>query len=400
MELLSYQLKPSEQLSLDSKRFNVEGDQIYQLSISAASVAEKENYGYLAVIVLDKDYREIRRVICWLDHTTEGPREYRVIFKPGPWAEFVVIGYRINTENAKPSYCNLRLQAIESVSLVQISHETEETYDELWDLNIGPFKLAEQKVFWDKTDPELKHALKTSQCNICGYKGGPFFIRKLPKFDWAESFSGDLDLRESLICRFCGSSSRDRMLIWWFGKSLSEVCPLIEWKQNKRIHILESSGSRAHPAYLEQKFDYRNTFYDPLKIREQINPSSYADFQNLHYDDESFDFVLSSDTFEHIRLDVKAFREVYRVLKNEGKFILQVPYCNDWPKTLVKVRPVGDRDVFLLTPEYHGENILVYRIYGRDLLTLLQDIGFSVDYICTKVPEAMISLQPIIVCTK
>jgi len=234
-------------------------------------------------------------------------------------------------------------------------------------------------------------------CNVCGhargFRVGTAVVCNL-KFD-----AGSANLRENLVCEQCGSISRDRMLIWALGKSLGKREPLCSWKEDKTVRILDATGVRAHPAFLENKFDYFNTKYDPEKIREGKDPRRFADFQHLHYPDNYFDCVLASDVLEHIRLNGEAFQEVFRVLRPEGCFLLQVPYVHS-KKTEIRVKVEGDRDVFLLPPEYHAERTLVYRIYGRDLLDKLREMGFSVDYIESEIPEHMISRQSIIICTK
>lgn len=47
----------------------------------------------------------------------------------------------------------------------------------------------------------------------------------------------------------------------------------------------------------------------------------------------------------------------------------------------MKVEPRGEQDVFLGPHEYHDEQRLVYRIYGRDIHELLRRIGFAVAYL-------------------
>jgi len=232
-------------------------------------------------------------------------------------------------------------------------------------------------------------------CNICGQAKG-FLAGSVPVRDWSKKFS---TLRENLVCRQCGSISRDRLLIWSLGKCLNEEEPLCSWRTNKAVRILEATGVRAHPTHLGQKFDYFNTVYDPRAIREGRDPRRFADFQQLHYPDRSFDYVLASDVFEHIRLDNSAFREIFRVLKPKGCFLLQVPYIHSG-KTEICVKTEEGRDIFLMAPEYHAGKTLVYRMYGGDLLNNLARIGFAVRHLEIEIPEHMISRQPIFICTR
>ena len=59
------------------------------------------------------------------------------------------------------------------------------------------------------------------------------------------------------------------------------------------------------------------------KLNQQINFRE-AFLQDLPFPDSSFDFVYSSLVFHHLTSDVKrkAMKEVYRVLKNGGRFLL------------------------------------------------------------------------------
>lgn len=207
------------------------------------------------------------------------------------------------------------------------------------------------------------------------------------------------NLREGLICPHCGAAGRDRFLIHVLSKCLGHREPLARWPQDKSIAIMETSGRRAHPSFLSEKFSYWNTEYNPEKIRLGIDPQKYADIQKLTFPDETFDCVLSAEVFEHVRREDLGFREVFRVLKPAGWFLLQVPYGHNID-TVIKVRPEGDKDIFLCPPQYHAEDTLVYRIYGRDLLQCLRDVGFAPAYIRTASTRMGISPQDMILCQK
>ncbi len=245
--------------------------------------------------------------------------------------------------------------------------------------------------------------LESAVCVICG-RTGKFSIA-VPGESGKETgtyddFLSSVNLRENIFCDGCGSSSRDRMLVYAFGRASANPGPLNAWRELPHQKVFETAGRRGHPPFLSGKFDYYNTDFDPEKMKSGYDSRKYADLQSLPYDDSFFDYVLSSDVFEHVRLYQQAFREVYRVLKPGGVLVMTVPYVHGWEKTLVKVEPRGDEDVFLTEPEYHGGHTLVYRIYGRDLLPFLRGIGFTVGYLEFSKPKYAISFQNVILGVK
>jgi SAM-dependent methyltransferase len=172
-----------------------------------------------------------------------------------------------------------------------------------------------------------------------------------------------------------------RAVIHLLAKVLGEESlALHEWLSDKSVSILESSARGPYPEMLADKFDYLPTEYDPEKIRSGGNAMKYADFQELQFPDNSFDLVIASEVFEHVRDDMKGFCEVLRVLKPGGSLILTVPYDHEMEKTQKRVDTSGEEDVHLMEPEYHGGggHTLAYRNYGRDLLGLLREAGFAV----------------------
>jgi SAM-dependent methyltransferase len=104
------------------------------------------------------------------------------------------------------------------------------------------------------------------------------------------------------------------------------------------------------------------------------------DVQDLTFPDGSFDFVTSTEVFEHVPDDGAGMREVARVLRPGGAFVFTVPlYPVEETRERARVR--AGRVEHLLPPEYHGDpvrgdgGVLVFREYGRDILRRFADTG-------------------------
>jgi SAM-dependent methyltransferase len=117
----------------------------------------------------------------------------------------------------------------------------------------------------------------------------------------------------------CGSNVRTRALIHLlsmelFGRSLI----LADFPRLRSIRALGMSDKQCYAGLLQEKFDYRNTYYD----REP-----QFDFSKPHRDLwGTLDFVLSADVLEHVAPPVEdAMAEIQRLLKPHGFLVATVP---------------------------------------------------------------------------
>ena len=94
------------------------------------------------------------------------------------------------------------------------------------------------------------------------------------------------------------------------------------------------------------------------------------DITNLKFKDNSFDAIICLHVLEHIHEDIKAMRELYRVLAPGGWAILQVPI---WAFETVEM-PGASRDHYL---ELYGHSDHVRR-YGFDYKNRLEKSGLKV----------------------
>src|SRR5262249_13313909 len=92
----------------------------------------------------------------------------------------------------------------------------------------------------------------------------------------------------------------------------------------------------------------------------------------LPYEDESFEWVVHSDTLEHVQHPIRALSECRRVLKPGGRCAFTVPIIVD----RLTISRAG------LPPSYHGSSAnptdyLVFTEYGADAWKHVLQAGFA-----------------------
>lgn len=108
----------------------------------------------------------------------------------------------------------------------------------------------------------------------------------------------------------------------------------------------------------------------------------YPDYvQNMNvldipYDDDFFDFIICNHLLEHVPNDFDAMKELFRVLKPNGKAILQVPISKNSDKTFEDFSVTNPKE----REEVFGQFDHV-RIYGQDYVDRLSSVRFNVERI-------------------
>ncbi len=226
------------------------------------------------------------------------------------------------------------------------------------------------------------------RCNICGSDSG---------------FLHPEQLKEGFICRNCSATSRNRLVMFALGHLLGNgEQPVFDWPARPEVRILEPCPRGPQVAMLRDKFEYITPEFDAEEIARGAPPEKFADVQDLAFPDDHFDFVIASDVFEHVREDEKGFREIYRTLKPGGVFVMTSPYDHQREKTVERVQVEGDKDIYLAEPRYAGGGgvTLDYREYGRDLLTRLSGVGYTVGILLKEIPRFQIYPSAVIIAVK
>lgn len=195
-------------------------------------------------------------------------------------------------------------------------------------------------------------------------------------------------LREAR-CSACDASTRNsdvaKVIVNTFtGKdiTLKEAMPYLK---DLAIYESESTGPIHNILINSNNYIFSEYFKDitPGTINKQ--GIRCEDLQNLSFQDNIFDLVITQDVFEHIGEPGKAFSEIRRVLKPNGYHIFTVPH-HEGRKTLKRAILKDGGDEFLQPPIYHPDALntsgaLVYTDFGEDVVGFVNSIGFDTEII-------------------
>jgi SAM-dependent methyltransferase len=225
------------------------------------------------------------------------------------------------------------------------------------------------------------------KCFVCG--GNQFFYQTIlwkelvDEWELSEFEIDYINRQQGLSCKSCQSNLRSIVLAKAFlvavnnGKTLEKYTRTF---QARKLRVLEvNEAGSLHRTLLR----FRNyTFAEYPEV----------DLHDLPYKDESFDFVIHSDTLEHVEQPLVALSEIHRVLKRGGRTIFTTPIIVDRLS----------RNRTGLPKSYHGsskvidEGMLVTHEYGSDFWKFLAESGFADIRIVTESYPAGISF----ICTK
>src|SRR4051794_947346 len=257
------------------------------------------------------------------------------------------------------------------------------TAPEVLEPDISAAEAAEPAV---SSEPEVSEPLPQQDpgdsfdgaCNICGR---------------AQVFTRNhASLREGYSCAQCRSLLRDRgqaerIIRQYTQAGASTIAELIDEPGFRELSIWEPGTVGPFRAYFGPLPNYVMSGYWPdVPLGEERDGLRCEDLMAVTFPDQSFDLVITSDIFEHVRKPYVGFAEVHRILRPGGRHIFSIPVQAPMRDvTIERVDTSSDEDVFLLEPRYHGGpgngRHLVYNDFGLDLILHLVDVGFDTEVV-------------------
>jgi glycosyltransferase involved in cell wall biosynthesis len=183
--------------------------------------------------------------------------------------------------------------------------------------------------------------------------------------------------REHLQCDKCRLVTRLRFMFEIFEKEFSP-------KESDKIYLTENLTELFNRMWSKFPNLIGSEFVSSLATSGELYDGvRHEDIENLSFDSNSFNFVISCDVLEHV-LDFKsALLSIHRVLMAEGVAIFTFPFIFDSENHETRATMHDGVRVDFLEPEFHGNPIdpeagsFCWRYYGWDIMQELRDIGFK-----------------------
>lgn len=195
------------------------------------------------------------------------------------------------------------------------------------------------------------------------------------------------NLRESGSCSRCASQNRRRQMAWMLRHELGlPMAGKLVLPDGMAIYNTEANGPLHDALKPHRGYQCSEYWGDKTGHGETVGGVRNEDLQALGFADAAFDIVLSSDVLEHMPHPYQAHSEIFRVLKPGGRHIFTVPYGEAMPRDDVRASMVDGKTLQRAEALYHndpvrpGDGILVWTIFGLEMLVRLNEIGFETEW--------------------
>lgn len=167
---------------------------------------------------------------------------------------------------------------------------------------------------------------------------------------------------------------------------MSIVCILRELVPDlsgKAVFELSARGSLHRFLARNARSLTSSEYFEEVPLGSYKGGVQCQDVQRLTFESNRFDVCTSTEVFEHVPDDRRAFREIVRVLRPGGLLLFTVPLSDAASTVERAVLGESGEVVHLLPPEYHRDPVredapvLAFRNYGADIGERLRQQGFE-----------------------
>lgn len=184
--------------------------------------------------------------------------------------------------------------------------------------------------------------------------------------------------RERLVCPLCNMNNRQRLISTLIAEEISG-------KVYKNVYFMEQVTPIfcwASSVFSDQNIVGSEYLGHDYPGGATVQGIRHEDIENLSFDNEYFDLIVSNDVFEHVPNPAKGFSETARILKPGGMLLATIPFNSKSDISITRAHIKNNNLEFILPPNYHGNPIspdgsLVFTDFGWDLLEMFKEAGFT-----------------------
>lgn len=230
---------------------------------------------------------------------------------------------------------------------------------------LKPAKIAFDN--WKFSREAEKHRGERYECPFCGFRSVDLASMGIDNPAARKYNAIGMGVRPGM-CWKCRAKDREKLVYLY----LRDVEKIFDGHPLRLLHIAPENiiAKRILPVqsidYVCGDFFAKGYMYPPYVRNMNV--------LNLPFGEEEFDMVICNHVMEHIEDDRKAMRELYRVLKKNGKGIIQVPMSKDINRTIEDPAVKTEKDRL----EKFGQKDHL-RLYGTDYKNRLEESGFKVE---------------------
>lgn len=214
----------------------------------------------------------------------------------------------------------------------------------------------------------ILHTGKKYTCPFCGYNSRDLAPIGIDIPVCIEKKIIGAGLRDG-GCYKCNSTDRERLIYIYLRDKLN----IFDLAKNIRILHLAPERNISRVLF---NLGYENYICGDL-FAEGYNYPDYVkniNVLNIPFQDNYFDIIICNHLLEHVPNDIDAMKELYRVLKNDGQAILQVPISNNSEKTFEDFSVTDPKEREIVFGQFDH-----LRIYGQDYADRLKSVGFKTE---------------------
>ena len=169
-------------------------------------------------------------------------------------------------------------------------------------------------------------------------------------------------------CYKCDSTDRERLMYVYLKEKVGV------FGENKKLEILHIAPEKRLSQRLLnhgfEKYVCGDLFTEGYSYPDHVIDLSILE---IPFDENTFDLIICNHVLEHVPDDKLAMQELYRVLKEGGKAVLQVPLSKNTKETYEDFSITKPKDRELAFGQFDH-----VRIYGLDYKERLASAGFKV----------------------